>query len=121
MLNQVISPGQETLEVDVAQAAQAWRAGSAQILDVREPEEWAAGHIEGAVHIPMGELGGRRDELADDRPIVAVCRSGARSGQVTAALQGAGYEAHNREGGMQAWARSDLPYVAEGDTPPRVA
>lgn len=97
------------------------RLNEVQLVDVREAHEWAAGHIEGALHIPMGELGDRREELADDRPIVAVCRSGARSGQVTAALQRAGYAAHNLEGGMQAWARSDLPFVAEGDDPPRVA
>lgn len=97
------------------------RLDEVQLVDVREDYEWTAGHIEGALHIPMGELAGRREELADDRPIVAVCRSGARSGQVTAALQRAGYEAHNLEGGMQAWAASDLPYVAEGDAPPRVA
>jgi rhodanese-related sulfurtransferase len=97
------------------------RLDEIQLLDVREDDEWTAGHIASAIHIPMGELSTRRDELADDRPIVAVCRSGARSGQVTAALQRAGYEAHNLEGGMQAWAAADLPYVAEGDAPPRVA
>jgi rhodanese-related sulfurtransferase len=97
------------------------RTHEIQLLDVRETDEWVAGHIEGAVHIPMGELSDRRDELADDRPIVSVCRSGARSGQVTLALQRAGYEAHNLDGGMQAWAAADLPYVAEGATPPRVA
>jgi len=97
------------------------RRAEVQLLDVREDDEWSAGHIEGAVHLPMGQLADRRDELADDRPIVAVCRSGARSGQVTAALQRAGYEAHNLEGGMQAWAAADLPFVAEGDAPPRVA
>lgn len=105
--------------MDPAEAHQ--RLNEVQLVDVREDDEWTAGHIEGALHIPMAEIGDRREELAGDRPIVAVCRSGARSGQVTAALQRAGYEAHNLEGGMQAWAASDLPYVAEGDTPPRVA
>lgn len=97
------------------------RRNEVQLLDVREPPEWAAGHIEGAVHVPMGEIAVRRSELADDRPIVAVCRSGARSGQVAAALQRAGYEAHNLDGGMHAWADAELPYVSEDDSPPRVA
>ena len=97
------------------------RRDEVQLLDVREPAEWTAGHIDGALHLPMGELAARKDELADDRPIVAVCRSGGRSGQVTAALRRAGYDAHNLEGGMQAWASADLPFVSEGDAPPRVA
>jgi rhodanese-related sulfurtransferase len=82
------------------------------LLDVREPHEWDAGHIAGALHIPMGELNDRQDEIDQDRTIVAVCRSGARSGRVAAALSQAGYDVHNLEGGMQAWDRADLPFVA---------
>lgn len=92
-----------------------------QLVDVREPHEWVAGHIEGAVHIPMGELGPRQDELAADRPIIAVCRSGNRSGQVVQALRTAGYDAENLDGGMQAWQAAELPFVAEGGGQPRVA
>jgi rhodanese-related sulfurtransferase len=83
-----------------------------QILDVREPHEWRAGHIEGARHIPMGELSDRRDEIADDRKVVCVCRSGARSGQVADALSRAGYDAENMDGGMQAWDDQGLPFIA---------
>ena len=97
------------------------RREQVQFLDVREPEEWVAGHIEGAVHVPMGQLGQRHEELAEDRLIVAVCRSGARSGQVAGALHRAGYEIENLDGGMQAWARSALPYVAENGGEPSVA
>lgn len=96
------------------------RQDELQLIDVREPDEWAAGHIDGALHIPMGQLSQRRDELAQDRTIVAVCRSGNRSGQVVAALRGAGYDAENLDGGMQAWARADLPFVAENGRDPRV-
>lgn len=92
-----------------------------QLVDVREPYEWDAGHIDGAVHIPMGELGARQDELASDRTIVAVCRSGNRSGQVVQALRRAGYEAENLDGGMQAWAAADLPYLRDDGQPPTVA
>lgn len=97
------------------------RRDEVQFVDVREPDEWVAGHIDIAVHIPMGELGQRQAELADDRTIVAVCRSGNRSGQVVNALRGAGYDAENLDGGMQAWARVDLPFVAEHGGPPTVA
>ncbi|MEX1164012.1 MAG: rhodanese-like domain-containing protein [Nitriliruptor sp.] len=95
-------------------------ADEVQLLDVREPPEWDAGHIEGAVHVPMGELSSRQGELAQDRTIVAVCRSGNRSGQVSNALRRAGYEVENLEGGMQAWQRDGLPFVAEDGQDPRV-
>lgn len=93
----------------------------AQLLDVREPDEWFAGHIEGSVHIPIGELAQRQAELADDRLIVAVCRSGSRSGVVADALQRAGYHAENLDGGLQAWQSDGLPLVADGEAEPRVA
>lgn len=104
------------------QPREAHEAGDAvQLLDVREPDEWRAGHVEGAHHVPMGEVGARQQELATDRPIVCVCRSGARSGKVASALARAGYEAHNLDGGMQAWAAAGLPMVAEDGDQPRVA
>lgn len=92
-----------------------------QILDVREADEWDVGHIEGAVHVPMGDLAARQDDIATDRPVVCVCRSGARSGHVTTALVNAGYDAHNMEGGMQAWSRAGLPFVSDVGRPPVVA
>lgn len=72
-------------------------------LDVREPHEWRAGHIDGALHIPMGQLAARQAELPTDNSIACVCRSGSRSASVTNALKGAGYDAENVEGGMLAW------------------
>lgn len=92
-----------------------------RIVDVREPDEWDAGHIEGAMHIPVGQLNDRQDELADDRQLVTVCRSGSRSGAVADALNRAGYRAENLDVGMQAWAREGLPFVAEDGHEPRVA
>jgi rhodanese-related sulfurtransferase len=97
------------------------RRDEVQLVDVREPDEWEAGRIEGAVHIPMREISVRRDELAEDRPIVTVCRSGARAGAVTDALKRAGYEADTLDGGMQAWARNGLPFVSDSASEPRVA
>lgn len=93
----------------------------AQYLDVREPYEWASGHIDGAVHVPMSQLGARQDEIAQDRTVVVVCRSGSRSAMVTRALQNAGYDAENLDGGLQAWTRAGLGLVADADVEPRVA
>lgn len=87
------------------------------LLDVREADEWDAGHAPEAVWIPMGELQARASELPDDRRIVAICRSGARSDAVARALVGAGYDAVNLDGGMRAWASEDLTVVASDGLP----
>lgn len=93
----------------------------APLLDVREPDEWAAGHAEGARHIPMGEVVQRLDEitaLAGDRPLYVVCKAGGRSAQVAAYLRRQGVEAVNVDGGMHAWQATGRPLVAEsGDDP----
>jgi sulfur dioxygenase len=83
-----------------------------QILDVREAEEFTGplGHIEGAVLIPLGQLTARVDELARDRPIVAVCRAGSRSAQAITILQQAGFsDIANLNGGMLRWRAEGYP------------
>lgn len=97
------------------------RTDEVQLLDVREPAEWSAGHIDSAVHVPMHQLAAAQDRLATDRTIVCVCRSGNRSAAVAEALRRAGYDAVNLLGGMHAWAAGGLPYVSDTDAPPRVA
>ncbi len=95
----------------------------AVLLDVRENDEWAAGHAPGAVHVPMGQVPQRLDELATifpDRSVHVVCRSGARSARVTTYLAQAGWDAVNVEGGMRAWAAAGRPMVAESSAAPRV-
>ena len=84
---------------------------------MREADEWAAGHAPEATWIPMGEISARADELPRDTPIVAICRSGARSRTVAEALVGAGYDAVNLEGGMRAWASEDFEVVADDGLP----
>ena len=106
-------------EVSVTEAYE--RREEVLFLDVREQHEWDAGHIDGAVHVPMGELGGRLEVLDGAGTVVAVCRSGARSGAVTTALRDAGHGVVNMVGGMKAWAAADLPFTAEDDSAPRVA
>lgn len=85
----------------------------ALLLDVREDNEFAAGHAPEAAHLPMSALQQRYTELPQDRRIVAVCRSGNRSGQVARALEGAGYDIVNLKGGMQSWRDEGLPVVSD--------
>ena len=89
----------------------------ALLLDVREADEWDAGHAPEAVWMPLGEVQARVGELAPDRPIVCICRSGARSRAVAEALAGAGYDIVNLDGGMRAWAVEDLPVIASDGLP----
>jgi rhodanese-related sulfurtransferase len=84
-------------------AKEAARRDDLFLLDVREHDEWEAGRAEGSHHIPLRELGARQAEIPTDRPILCVCRSGNRSGMVVRALRDAGYDAHNLDGGLQAW------------------
>lgn len=83
----------------------------ALLLDVREPDEYTAGHAPSARLIPIGELESRTAELDDDVDIVCVCRSGARSATAAALLRVRGLRARNLLGGMQAWAAEGLPVV----------
>jgi rhodanese-related sulfurtransferase len=87
------------------------RRADFHLLDVREDDEWTAGHIDGAQHIPLGELSARLGELPKEKTIVAVCRSGGRSEAAVRGLRRLGYEAENLEGGVNAWDRAKLPLV----------
>lgn len=96
------------------------RLSELHLLDVREPDEWRAGHIAGAQHIPLGQLRTRLAELPKDRTILAVCRSGSRSDSAARGLRTHGYTVENLEGGVTAWKRAGLPLEAEGGGPGRV-
>ena len=91
-----------------------------RVLDVREDDEWQAGHISGAQHIPLGQLRGRLEEIPKDKPILAVCRHGNRSEAATRGLRTLGYTVDNLEGGVTAWKQAGLPLEAEGGRPGRV-
>lgn len=99
------------------------RLDEVQVLDVREPYEWEAGHIAGAVHVPLQSLLARGESgiLDASRPVVAVCRSGNRSELATAMLRARGYEAENMQGGMEEWERDGFPFEASDGGAPRVA
>jgi rhodanese-related sulfurtransferase len=84
-------------------------AGST-LLDVREQDEWDAGHAPGAVHIPLGDLPVRYGELDADASVLVICHSGGRSARATQWLNEAvGLEATNLDGGIVAWAGAGLP------------
>ena len=100
---------------EIAPQALEEHAAQAQIVDVREPDEFSGplGHIRGAKLIPLGELQGRACELANDRPIVTVCRAGSRSAQAYNILRQAGFtRLANLSGGMLRWRAEGL--LAEG-------
>jgi rhodanese-related sulfurtransferase len=92
----------------------------AVLLDVREDDEWAAGHAPGALHVPMGEIASRLDELPADAELFVICRSGGRSARVTQFLNANGWDAVNVDGGMSHWAASGRPLVSDGDADPEV-
>jgi rhodanese-related sulfurtransferase len=85
----------------------------ATVVDVREPAEYAAGHVPGAVLMPMGQLATRMAELDRGTPVYVICASGNRSLAMTDVLRHAGYDATSVAGGTTGWVRSGRP-VEEG-------
>jgi rhodanese-related sulfurtransferase len=83
--------------------------GSAQGVDVREQYERDAGHIADTLHIELERLTAEAGTLDRKRPIVFYCRSGSRSALAAQAFAAAGFEAHNLDGGLQAWVKDGLP------------
>src|SRR4029079_5608356 len=93
-----------------------------QLVDCREQYEWDAGRVEGAIHIPLNTLmSGRGPPPHPSTPVGEICRSGNRSELATMMLQARGFEAHNIEGGMEAWESAGLPFEAPAGSAGRVA
>jgi rhodanese-related sulfurtransferase len=95
------------------------RRRSGVLVDVRERDEWDAGHAPDALHIPLSRL--TPDAVPPDVPVLCICRSGARSSRATALLAASGIDAVNVAGGMQAWAAAGLPVVRDDGAPGGVA
>jgi rhodanese-related sulfurtransferase len=91
------------------------------LLDVREPYEWAAGHVPTATHIPMSQLNHRAGEIPRDGTVYVICRSGNRSAAVVQALAQAGWQAVNVGDGMQGWAAAGRPMISDTGSAPAVA
>lgn len=91
-----------------AEAAEMLASGEAQAVDVRQDFEWEAGRIAGSIHIPLDTLPSRAAEIDRERPVIFVCRSGARSAMATDAFRASGFDALNLEGGLEAWVEGGL-------------
>src|SRR5437868_2350973 len=89
------------------------------VLDVREQDEWDAGPVAGAVHVPLSELPGRLSDLPDAQTLV-VCKVGGRSARAVAYLAPQGYDVVNLDGGMLEWEAAGRPMVSETGVAPAV-
>jgi rhodanese-related sulfurtransferase len=103
-----------SLEVTPEQTQAALADDSAQVIDVREPEEWDAGRIEGAIHIPLDQLSVQAGKIDTDRPVIFHCRLGSRSMMATQAFRGIGIDAYSMAGGIQRWSDEQRPMTPEG-------
>jgi len=90
------------------------------VLDVREDDEWRAGHVAGSMHIPLMELGNRYGELPDAQQTLVVCRVGSRSAYAAGFLVQQGIDAVNLAGGLVAWEAAGRTLVTDNDQPPQV-
>jgi rhodanese-related sulfurtransferase len=100
-------------EVSPSQAQQLLASG-AQLVDVRTDTEYAAGHIPGALLVPLADVQSEAAGLDRERPLVVYCRSGERSGMAADAFAASGWDAHSIEGGLLQWADEGLPLEPEG-------
>jgi len=103
------------IEVDPERVAE-WLAEdpAMQVIDVREPYEREAGHIEGTRHIELVKLSSEASTVARERPVVFYCRLGSRSEMAAQAFRAAGFEAYSMSGGLVRWAREDRPLSPQG-------
>jgi rhodanese-related sulfurtransferase len=91
------------------------------LLDVREDDEWRAGHAPDAVHVPLSELMARVGEVPEDRDVYVICKVGGRSEQAVRYLNQQGRTTVNVSGGMLAWEAAGRPMVSEAGGTPFVA
>lgn len=102
-------------EIDIDEAARRHGAG-VPVIDVREPDEYVAGHVPGAPLIPLGSVADRVSEFPTDGEVLIICRSGGRSRTAAEFLRGRGIDAVNIDGGTDGWIAAGHR-VVEGDRP----
>lgn len=100
--------------IDVAVAREMWRAGDV-VVDVRTPDEYATGHLPGAINVPVGQIAWRAAELPPGQ-VLTVCSMGNRSWQAAESLARRGREALSLQGGTKAWVAAGLP-ITKGVEP----
>lgn len=107
------NPVQQTDITPAELAAKLSEGADIVLIDVREPYEWTAGHLDNATHIPLGQLPQRLAEIPKDRDVVMICRSGGRSAHAQEHLirQHDYTRVKNLVGGMQRWAREVDPKI----------
>jgi hydroxyacylglutathione hydrolase/adenylyltransferase/sulfurtransferase len=97
------------LEVSAEHTASALADGSAQVVDVREAYERAAGHIAGSRHIALGDLASEAESLDRERPVIFHCHVGSRSLMAAQAFRQAGFDAYSMAGGLEQWEQEGRP------------
>lgn len=103
-----LSPSIPTIDIEELERLMA--ADAVRVLDVREPHEYARGHVRGAVNVPTGRVAAQLAKLKRDKPYAVICQSGSRSMGATAQLLEAGFDgAVSVRGGTGAWVRSGRP------------
>jgi rhodanese-related sulfurtransferase len=115
MSNPLVNP---EIEVTPRQASELLESGEAIVVDVREPYEREAGHIEGSRHIELERLASQAETLPKDRKIVFQCRAGARSAMAAQAFRASGYDAWSMAGGLERWRDEGLPVGGGGEVAP---
>jgi rhodanese-related sulfurtransferase len=105
----------QALRIDAARLAE-WMQGdpALQVVDVREPYEREAGHIEASRHLELTKLTAEAASIDRSRPVVFYCRVGARSAMAAEAFRASGYEAYSLDGGLVRWAEQGRPLSPEG-------
>ena len=111
MANPIVDP---EIEVTPERAKELLDRGEAVVVDVREPYEREAGHIEGSRHVELERVASQAATLPKDQPVVFQCRLGARSAMAAQAFRQAGYDAWSMAGGLQAWDEAGLPIAGGG-------
>ena len=111
MANPIVDP---EIEVTPERAKELLDRGEAVVVDVREPYEREAGHIEGSRHVELERVASQAATLPKDQPVVFHCRLGARSAMAAQAFRQAGYDAWSMAGGLQAWDEAGLPVAGGG-------
>lgn len=111
MSNPLVNP---EIEVTPQRTKELLDAGEALVVDVREPYEREAGHIEGSRHIELERLSSEAESLPKDRTIVFQCRLGARSAMAAQAFKAAGFDAWSMAGGLERWNEEGLPVDGGG-------
>lgn len=106
------NPPTPVVDIEITEVAARLEAG-AVLVDVREPNEFEAGHAIDAISHPLSTLGETHTQLPTDKTLVCICKMGGRSARAATALADAGYQVVNVTGGMMAWEHEGYPVVTD--------